>query len=180
MLHLLFRDIHTGTRLILGLCPASERWHYFVMISLIGWVQPWNQSCGITLIGTICISVEDYPYLINSNETKINTFIVDNLIGGVIEYVCIQSDIKFVIWYAANFCPLVVELMEDIEMALPIVYSFWSLLLRNCTATTTYLFVFQAIHFFILTEIIIYSDGCNRWTMRRFTFILSACHTYMY
>ena len=25
--------------LILGLCPANERWHYFVTMSLIGWVQ---------------------------------------------------------------------------------------------------------------------------------------------
>ena len=27
------------TGLILGLRPANERWHYFVMTSLIGWVQ---------------------------------------------------------------------------------------------------------------------------------------------
>ena len=25
--------------LILGLCPANERQHYFVMMSLIGWAQ---------------------------------------------------------------------------------------------------------------------------------------------
>ena len=29
--------------LILGLCPANERWHYFVTTPLIGWVQAYNQ-----------------------------------------------------------------------------------------------------------------------------------------
>ena len=27
------------TGLILGLCPANERWRYFVTTSLIGWMQ---------------------------------------------------------------------------------------------------------------------------------------------
>ena len=55
VLHLLFRDVHTGTGLILGLCPASEGQSNFVTTFLIGWVQACNQSCGITLIGTIYI-----------------------------------------------------------------------------------------------------------------------------
>ena len=29
------------------LCPANERRRYFVMTSLIGWVQTWNQPCTI-------------------------------------------------------------------------------------------------------------------------------------
>ena len=33
------------SKLILGLRSANERWHYFVMPSLIGWVQAWNQPC---------------------------------------------------------------------------------------------------------------------------------------
>ena len=33
--------------LILGLRPANERHHYKVALSLIGWVQTWNQSCNI-------------------------------------------------------------------------------------------------------------------------------------
>ena len=37
-----------GTGLILGLRPANERLHYFVMTSLIGWAQAQNQPSGIT------------------------------------------------------------------------------------------------------------------------------------
>ena len=32
-------EYHTYTVLVLGLCPANERWRYFVTTSLIGWVQ---------------------------------------------------------------------------------------------------------------------------------------------
>ena len=35
--------------LIPGLRPASERRCYFVTTSLIGWVQTWNQPCGLFL-----------------------------------------------------------------------------------------------------------------------------------
>ena len=35
----------TVTGLILGLHPANERRRYFVMASLIGWVQAKNQPC---------------------------------------------------------------------------------------------------------------------------------------
>ena len=31
--------LYMATGMILGLRPANERWHYFVMTSLIGWVQ---------------------------------------------------------------------------------------------------------------------------------------------
>ena len=36
--------------LILGLCPANERWRYFVTASFIGWAQALNQPCCITYI----------------------------------------------------------------------------------------------------------------------------------
>ena len=35
-----------GSELMLGLRPASERWRYFVMTSLIGWAKAYNQPCG--------------------------------------------------------------------------------------------------------------------------------------
>ena len=40
-LHTNLKIPHAG--LILGLHPANERWRYFVMTSLIGWAQTWNQ-----------------------------------------------------------------------------------------------------------------------------------------
>ena len=30
------------SEMIIGLRPANERWRYFVMTSLIGWVQAYN------------------------------------------------------------------------------------------------------------------------------------------
>ena len=42
----LFKPVDTYmSGLILSLCPANERWCYFVTTSLISWVQTWNQSC---------------------------------------------------------------------------------------------------------------------------------------
>ena len=36
---IVWAKIDMETRLILDLHPANERWCYFVMMSLIGWVQ---------------------------------------------------------------------------------------------------------------------------------------------
>ena len=38
--------------LILGLCPANERWRYKVTSSLIDWVQTYNQPCPYTVLMT--------------------------------------------------------------------------------------------------------------------------------
>ena len=39
--------------LILGLHTASKRWHYFVTMALIGWVQTWNQPFILSQLETL-------------------------------------------------------------------------------------------------------------------------------
>ena len=61
------------TRLILGLCPANERRHYFVMTSLIGWAQAYNQPCFISHIAKKLLSQCHYLHgaylcIINHNS----------------------------------------------------------------------------------------------------------------
>ena len=57
--------IWVNTRLILDMCSANERWHYFVITSLIGWAQtynqPWNRSHESTVI-----------WQLNNSKTKPN------------------------------------------------------------------------------------------------------------
>ena len=59
------RWLGSNTGLILGLCLANERGHYFVVTSLIGWAQSENQSCNMSSCLLNFHNKSDFLYIPN-------------------------------------------------------------------------------------------------------------------
>ena len=65
--------IHTGSGLILGLCPANERLRYFVTTSLSGWAQALNQPCGLSGISFIYMLFTCYVQIFSYDQATLRT-----------------------------------------------------------------------------------------------------------